>query len=247
MKRIYYFLTLLMLAATPMTLTSCDPDDGPWYDDWRDDWGYDNGYDNDDNTSLDVAMAQVLNGQWTGTVTNEYYDDNNQYQKTQCYVDFTFTQYTADSNKGSGLEVDYIPLYDDNGNPVKDSEGNQQYESQPLTFKWNFDSRTYMLYLTYDRSGMRYVIDTDPSKKEFFLGWDKDEKWDFFEAIMNEVGGTERATISCSRVTESNSAQRKAAKASGKASGFNAKKLVFGNAGNIKKADSNVPFALRRR
>lgn len=242
MKRIYYFLSLLMLAAAPMTFTSCDTDDGPWYDDWRDDWGNDNGYNDDDNTSLDVAMAQVLNGQWTGTVVNEYYDDNNQYQKTQCNVDFTFTQYTADSNKGTGLETDYIPRYDSNGNPVYDSNGNLQYESQNLTFKWNFDSRTYMLYLTYDNSGMRYVIDTDPSKNEFFLGWDKDDKWDFFEAVMNEVGGTERATIHCRRVTESAAAKRSAAKTATP----NTKRLSFGKQ-LAEKADSNVPFAIRRR
>lgn len=246
MKRIYYFLTLLMLAAVPMTFTSCDPDDGPWYDDWHENWGDDNGYGNNDNTSLDVAMAQVLNGQWTGTVVNEYYDDNNQYQKTQCYVDFTFTQYTADSNKGSGLEVDYTPLYDDNGNPVLDANGKQQYESQNLTFKWNFDSRSYMLYLTYDKSGMRFVIDTDPSKNEFFLGWDKNEQWDFFEAIMNDVNGAERATISCRRVTENNAAQRKVAKANAAASKPNAKTLSFGKLMD-KSDNSNVPFAIRRR
>lgn len=242
MKRIYYFLTLLMVASATMSLTSCDPDDGPWEDPWYNDWRHDNGYDN--SISTDVAMAQTLNGSWTGTVVNESYDDKGQYTKTQCYVDFSFIQYTASSNNGNGYETDYVPLYDDNGKPIVDEKGNQQYDSQTLKFNWNFDSRTYMLYLTYE-GGMRFVIDTDPQKKEFFLGYDAQEKWEFFEAIMNEVGGKERATIKCSRVTENAPSQRKAAKSA--SSVANAAKLSFGNGFIAKPDTSNVPFALHKR
>ena len=242
MKRIYYFLTLLMLASTPLALTSCDPDDGPWDDPWYDDWRNDNGYDN--SVSTDVAMAQTLNGSWTGTVENESYDNSGQYVKTKCYVDFSFVQYTANSNNGNGYETDYVPAYDDKGNPVVDDNGKQVYDSQTLKFNWNFDSRTYMLYLTYE-SGMRFVIDTDPQKKEFFLGYDKSEDWDFFEAVMKEVGGKERATIMCSRVTENASPRRNAAKANGNVA--NAAKLAFGSMLTTQQGTGDVPFALHKR
>ena len=248
MKRIYYFITLLFLAAAPMTFTSCDDDDPFYWDDnyWGNDWSEDNGYDKNDKTPLDVQMAQVLNGSWTGTVVNEYYDEDGKRVKTQCDVDFDFTQYTVNSNQGSGTETDYAPLYDNYGKPVYDENGKQMYESQTLKFKWNFDSRSYMLYLTYD-SGMRFVIDTDPNKREFFLGYDEKEKWDFFEAVMNQVGGNERATIKCERVTQNRSAKSKAAQAGMAETQPNAAKLFFGKAVIAKQEAENVPFALRKR
>ena len=127
MKRIYYFITLLFLAAAPMTFTSCDDDDPFYWDDnyWGNDWSEDNGYDKNDKTPLDVQMAQVLNGSWTGTVVNEYYDEDGKRVKTQCDVDFDFTQYTVNSNQGSGTETDYAPLYDNYGKPVYDENGKQ--------------------------------------------------------------------------------------------------------------------------
>ena len=86
MKRIYYFLTLAVMVLAPLAMTSCDD---PYYDDWwyddPDEW-YDRPYDNGSDDL--VAMAQMLNGSWTGELTNEYTgEDGNRYQ-TNMNVDF---------------------------------------------------------------------------------------------------------------------------------------------------------------
>lgn len=109
MKKIYTYLTLLLLAMSPAMFTSCDTDDY-WYDDY-DDW-----YENEDdryNKPYDegccqlVSMAQTLNGMWSGKAKNVVYENNNAYE-TQIYVDFTFTQYSKKSNNGVGYETDYV-------------------------------------------------------------------------------------------------------------------------------------------
>ena len=92
MKRIYYFLTLAVMVLAPLAMTSCDD---PYYDDWwyddPDEW-YDRPYDNGSDDL--VAMAQMLNGSWTGELTNEYTgEDGNRYQANM-YVDFRFIQPT---------------------------------------------------------------------------------------------------------------------------------------------------------
>ena len=76
MKRFSSFLTLLVMAALPFTFTSCDDD---WYDGY--DW-YDKPYY--DATENAIALAQTLNGTWTGTIVNEYTNDNGIRQQTQC-------------------------------------------------------------------------------------------------------------------------------------------------------------------
>lgn len=137
MKRIYYFLTLAVMVLAPLAMTSCDD---PYYDDWwyddPDEW-YDRPYDNGSDDL--VAMAQMLNGSWTGELTNEYTgEDGNRYQ-TNMYVDFSFIQYTANSNNGNGFETDYVPKTDKYGKPLRDDDGNVLYDSQTLQFKWYID------------------------------------------------------------------------------------------------------------
>ena len=105
MKKIYYLATLLMLAAMPVLFTSCDDEPYYWYEDYYGDW-YDDydWYDKpfDYGKSDLVTMAQTLNGTWSGTATNEYTNDDGQRERVSFYADFTFTQYSQNSNNGTG-------------------------------------------------------------------------------------------------------------------------------------------------
>lgn len=148
MKKIYTYLTLLLLAMSPAMFTSCDTDDY-WYDDY-DDW-----YENEDdryNKPYDegccqlVSMAQTLNGMWSGKAKNVVYKNNNAYE-TQIYVDFTFTQYSKKSNNGVGYETDYVQAYDENGNPLFNPDESPAYNTQTMQFKWYIDPRTYNIYI----------------------------------------------------------------------------------------------------
>lgn len=230
MNRIYYFLTLLMLASTPAILSSCDDDD-PYY--WENDWRNDNGYNND--TPINVAMAQTLNGSWQGYIINEYTNDNGQRVKTQCDVVYTFVQYTAESSTGSGYETDYMPYTAD--------DGTTQYEKQTLPLTWAIDSRTGNISVTYTESGMTYVIAYNNLK----LGWDKRERKDLFIATMEgvTVGNTfndEVVEINCERVTESGSLRR--SRATGMAATGAAQ---YGGRTATHSTDRNIPYALHRR
>lgn len=113
MKKIYIYLTLFMLALSPAMLTSCDNDD-PWYDDYHgwyedEDDRYNKPYDQGSDQLVD--MAQTLNGMWRGEAKNVVYEDNVAYE-TKIFVDFTFTQYSRNSNNGVGYETDYAQAYD---------------------------------------------------------------------------------------------------------------------------------------
>ena len=198
MKRIYSYLTLLLLALAPLALTGCDDGDD-WYDDY--DW-FDNPY-NDGQDDL-VLMAQTLNGAWTGSLTNEYTENGTRYQ-TSMYVDFTFVQYTSSSNNGRGYETDYAQRTYDDGTPMYDSDGNPVYDTRTLQFKWYIDPRTYNIYVEYSGSGMRYVLDSRGNSQTsgFFLGYDDRERKDLFNGVMEGVNNDELIYFDCERVTSS--------------------------------------------
>lgn len=253
MKRIYSLLTLLVLAATPAMLTSCDPDepwhDGPdnyWYNDYYGDW-YDDydwyGKPFDYGKSDLVSMAQTLNGAWTGTLTDEYTDDNGQRVQANMYVDFTFVQYDNKSNNGTGYEIDYVPSCDKNGNPVYDKNGNQIYdESETRKFEWYIDPRTYNIYIQYKSSNYRYLLDSHGNSETsgFSLGWNKQKQRDEFNGVMEGINTDEYIFFDCERVTANRIAARKAPSTTVH------KKLSFGKADGFKRTKSNVPMALRK-
>ena len=235
MKRIYFFLTLLLLAATPAMLTSCDDDpwdDRPWYDDYYGDW-----YDRYDwyNKPFDygkndlVSMAQTLNGTWQGALVNEYTDDSGHRVQTRFNVEFTFAQYTTKSNNGSGYETDY------------DNDGNEQ----TLRFKWYIDPRTYNIYIEY-ASGMQYILDANGKSDTsgFFLGWDSKERKDLFNGVMEGTNNDELVFFDCERVT---SGSRALGIGGTTANTATPSGLSFGKANGMKRVDNNVPMALRRR
>lgn len=232
MKRIYYFLTLAVMVLAPLAMTSCDD---PYYDDWwyddPDEW-YDRPYD--DGSDDLVAMAQMLNGSWTGELTNEYTgEDGNRYQANM-YVDFSFIQYTANSNNGNGFETDYVPKTDKYGKPLRDDDGNVLYDSQTLQFKWYIDPRTYNIYVEY-ASGMRYVLDSRGNSQTSGFSLSNND----FSGVMEGVNNDEYVFFDCERVTK--------ALAPNKNNSTTTSTRSFGSAKGQKRVKSEAPLKLRVR
>lgn len=75
MKKVYSLLTMAVIVAMSLTMTSCDGDDY-WYDpygwyDHYDDWGWsnndwNNGWQGGSQNSDLVDMARLLTGEWYG-------------------------------------------------------------------------------------------------------------------------------------------------------------------------------------
>ena len=86
MKRIYYYITLLTLAITPVMLGSCDDDD--FY------YSYDTDY-----YDYVLDLSQTLNGTWKGTLTDTWKEDG-KWNEESMYVDFTVTQNNTNSKSG---------------------------------------------------------------------------------------------------------------------------------------------------
>lgn len=239
MKRFYYLLTLLLFVAMPAMLTSCDD---PWHDDYYGDW-YDNynwynkPYDKGDNDL--VTMSQMLNGVWTGKLTNEYTNDEGHRQRTSMLVDFVFTQYSTNSCNGRGTESDYIPVYDKNGSPLLDDNGNQVYDTQIINFKWYVDPRTYNINIEYE-SGYRFVLDINGKTQYsgFSLGYNE------FNGVMEGVNNDEYIFFDCQRVTSAHSPLKTPAMSS--KLGASAQKMTFGASKGISRIDANAPMALRK-
>lgn len=178
MKRISYYIALVLMAVMPLTFTSCDPDDG-WNhgywdgDDWYDDYDWYNRPYNDANSDA-IAMAQMLNGTWQGTIINEYTNDDGVRERTYVDADLTFTQYDQKAVNGTGFEVDYI-------------DGKQEIHS----FRWYIDIRKGNIYVQYydDRgnSTLRYVLDSQGNSdySGFSLYNDK------FNGVMEGVNSDE--------------------------------------------------------
>lgn len=155
----------LMVVAVPMTFTSCDDD--PWdrYDGWYwDDDYYDRGgYYNDDtdqgNTVLDEA--DVLCGEWDGTMIYTNGDDGSQ---DRFYANMTFVRANSNAIKGTGTEVDY----------TLDEQGNED-SSQTLKFNWYINDKTgdiHIKYLTTNQT--TFVMDLNATQHGFNLTKDAD-------------------------------------------------------------------------
>ncbi len=216
---------MLLVAAMPTMLTSCDDD--PWHRDFdygNYDW-YDDAYT--DGTSDLVAMAQTLNGTWSGTATNEYTNNNGMRERTTFDVEFTFVQYSQKASNGTGYETDY----DDDGN------------EQTLRFKWYIDPRTYNIYIEYLNSGYRYVLceSGNSDTSGFFVGYDDDLRKDVFSGVMEGVNNDEYIFFDCDRVTAKNAAPRL------QSSAATVTCKSYGNAKGITRTDSNAPKKIRVR
>lgn len=173
MKKITRILTVLAVAALPFAFTSCDDDYDYWYGDtypwwynYHEDggrWDYgDNNDDNPGNTLVDEA--QVLNGEWNGTMV---YTNGNDGTTDQFYATMTFVQNNSNAIKGTGTEYDYYRNADG-------SVGN----SQTLHFSWYIDNNGD-IYVKYD-SGSTFVMDMNASQHGFYL----DEATGVFRGYM---------------------------------------------------------------
>ena len=173
MKKITRILTVLAVAALPFAFTSCDDDYDYWYGDtypwwynYHEDggrWDYgDNDDDNPGNTLVDEA--QVLNGEWNGTMA---YTNGNDGTTGKFYATMTFVQNNSNAIKGTGTEYDYYR--NDDG-----SVGN----SQTLHFTWYIDNNGD-IYVKYD-SGSTFVMDMNASQHGFYL----DEATGVFRGYM---------------------------------------------------------------
>ena len=173
MKKITRILTVLAVAALPFAFTSCDDDYDYWYGDtypwwynYHEDggrWDYgDNNNDNPGNTLVDEA--QVLNGEWNGTMA---YTNGNDGTTDQFYATMTFVQNNSNAIKGTGTEYDYYRNADG-------SVGN----SQTLHFSWYINNNGD-IYVKYD-SGSTFVMDMNASQHGFYL----DEATGIFRGYM---------------------------------------------------------------
>lgn len=173
MKKITRILTVLAVAALPFAFTSCDDDYDYWYGDtypwWynyhEDDGRWDYGDNNDDNPGNTlVDEAQVLNGEWNGTMA---YTNGSDGTTNQFYATMTFVQNNSNAIKGTGTEYDYYRNADG-------SVGN----SQTLHFSWYIDNNGD-IYVKYD-SGSTFVMDMNASQHGFYL----DEATGIFRGYM---------------------------------------------------------------
>lgn len=232
MKKIYTYLTLLLLAMSPAMFTSCDTDD--WYE--NEDDRYNKPYD--EGCCQLVSMAQTLNGMWSGKAKNVVYENNNAYE-TQIYVDFTFTQYSKKSNNGNGYETDYVQAYDENGSPLFNPDGSPAYKTQTMQFKWYIDPRTYNIYMEYVDSGARYLLDYNGNTADsgFQLGWSNKHQREIFDGVMEGINVDERVYFSCDRVTSTRAAGDTA----------NPGKLLFGKGKGVKLNTKGLKWELPKR
>lgn len=181
-------LVMMLAALAPMTFTSCD-DDEYWYDDpwWYsyDDGSYywnsnyydddDYGYEDEGATALDEA--EVLAGEWRGTM--QYYTASDQ-SVAEFNTDMLFVQNSANAIKGTGVEIDYA-----NG------------ESQTLNFTWYIDEQTGDIYIRYTDTGSTFVLDINAKEKGFYLSESTGE----FYGYMLGTNNNDAAYIDLTRVT----------------------------------------------
>lgn len=169
MKRFKIMMAVAMVMAMPVLLTGCDDD--PWDDGWRyeDQWWYgydnggngwsddywDNGGDNGSQGSTVLDEAEVLEGEWDGTMA---YTNGDNGEVSQFYANMTFVRNNSQSIKGTGTEVDY----------TTDSNGEVD-DQQTLKFNWYIDESTGDIHIHYTKSGMSYVMDASASQHGFSL------------------------------------------------------------------------------
>lgn len=186
MKKVMTYLAAAMLLALPVTLTSCDDpyyeywygDDEPWwFDYYGNSYGWNNNYwgsNNDDYALTTLDEAQVLAGEWDGTINYTNGDDGS---VSSFNATMTFVQNNVNAIKGTGTEYDYV--LDSNNNIVDD---------QTLKFNWYIDDNTGDIYIKY-ASGSTFVLDISAREHGFYL----DENKGLFNGYM--IGTNNRDLI----------------------------------------------------
>lgn len=168
MKKIKTLMAAVLLVSAPALFTSCEEDhwgDDPWnYNNqwWSDyngsNWNWDNnnwnngGNDNDDDNLL--TEAEVLNGEWDGTMT---YTNGDSGETSEFYANMTFVRNNSSAIKGTGTEYDY----------TLDANGDVD-DYQVLKFNWYIDESTGDIYVKYS-GGSTFVMDISAGYHGFYL------------------------------------------------------------------------------
>ena len=195
MRNFKSFMMLAAIAAASFSFTSCDDDDP-----WRGPNYWDNGgWRHDDNSQEDsrVVEANLLSGDWVGTVKLQELDENGNTNKYEFDANMIFYQDRKNAITGSGVEIDQAT--DENGLPV----------SQTLKFTWSIADNNN-IYIKYN-SGSTYLLDANASEDGygFHLGPEKGYNNDTFFGYMIGTGSVkgdlmyidlERNTSSSARV-----------------------------------------------
>jgi hypothetical protein len=128
MKR-YNYLFLLLIAVSSMVLVSCDDDDDWYYDDWYGRNWRDGEHNDQNQDQIDfVKMAQTLAGDWHGTTTATFQNQDGQWQTVKYYTEINFTLASAsNATFGNGLQNDF--------------EGDNTQATYSRQFTWYIDTQ----------------------------------------------------------------------------------------------------------
>lgn len=203
MKKIFTYLAAAPIVAAPTLFTSCD-DDPYWYDDdepwWYDydDGGYgwnDNYYNNggnDNDGSYAYNEAEVLQGEWDGTMV---YTNGDNGQRSSFYANMTFVRNNSDAIKGTGTEIDY----------TLDSNGKIDQQNDPMKFNWYIDEQSGDIYIKYTNTDNKstFVMDASASQHGFSLN----ENAGTFSGYMLGTNNNDMIYIELKRV-QNNSAKK---------------------------------------
>lgn len=181
-----------MMMALPMLMSSCDSDPYYWYGDSEPWWfgysdggyGWNNGYygdGGDDYGTTTLDEAQVLAGEWEGTMV---YTNGQDGSKSTFNANMTFVQNNVNAIKGTGTEYDYVL-----------DENNQVVDEQTLKFNWYIDDNTGDIYIKY-LSGSTFVLDISARERGFFL----DEASGLFNGYMIGTNNNDLIQFDFSRV-----------------------------------------------
>ena len=162
MKKLTSFFTMALLAATSFTFVACDEYyyDDPYYYGWDDHRG--SGYNDD----YYYQLAQTLRGQWEGTISTKYIDDDNRVVQGNYYTDFQFDLYDNNATKGRGMETDW--------------DGDECVYNVP--FSWEIDWQSGDIYLYFDDNRVMIIDDYHVDQDKFYgsMVSKKNDEWDDF-------------------------------------------------------------------
>ena len=175
-------------------------------------YNWDNNYRQEQNTQVSrlVEEAQTLTGEWAGSMTIEYTDDNTKLRmRNSFHANMKFFQYNSSANslQGNGVEVD------------TDAQGN----TQTLAFSWNIDNNGD-IYIKYTNSGTIFRLVMNSSTEGFHLGYQQAKGYDTFFGTARSTNTTDVMSFNLARQRPANAkAQNALTRASSKASFGSAK------------------------
>jgi hypothetical protein len=182
MKKIFTFVAAALLMAAPALFTSCD-DDPYWYDGDGPMVNPNGGNDNDDSYAYDEA--EVLQGEWDGTMV---YINGDNGQRSSFYANMTFVRNNSDAIKGTGTEIDY----------TLDSNGKIDHQNDPLKFNWNIDEQTGDIYIKYTNTDNKSTFVMDASASQY--GFSLNENAGSFSGYMLGTSNNDMIYIDLKRV-----------------------------------------------